>query len=343
MESLAVESSMEGSPEWDPGEAGAGDAALPDSFDTLPVVAVEIARLRLGGSPRLSGEDEAHARMLADVRDELPPIIVHKQTGQVIDGRHRVRAAQLNGRRFIMARIVDCDASVAFALSVRENVTHGLPLSLADRRAAAAEIVQSNALWSDRAVAACAGLSDKTVSAIRSGLGGPRAGGLPGRFGRDGRFRPLNSATQRRQAAALIQDDASLGLREVARRTGLSPATVRDVRRRLFEGRDPVPARYSESGTRQDDVVRRAGVSTAEPVDRGALLTKLAGDPLLKSSQRGRDVLRWLHRYTVNEESPEVVAPRVPDHWARAVANLARSCAQCWEQLAERLEQRVEN
>lgn len=339
MESLAVKSS----PEWDPGDAEAGDSALPDSFDALPVVAVEIGRLRLGGSPRLSGEDEAHARMLADVRDELPPIIVHRQTGQVIDGRHRVRAAQLNGHRFIMARMVDCDASIAFVLSVRENVTHGLPLSLADRRAAAAQIVQSNPVWSDRAVAACAGLSDKTVAGIRSGLGTVRAGGLPGRFGRDGRFRPLNSAIQRRQAATLMQDDPDLGLREVARRTGLSPATVRDVRRRLFEGRDPVPARYSESGARQDDAVRRVTVAAVEPVDRGALLTKLAGDPLLKSSQRGRDMLRWLHRYTVNEEGPETVAVRVPDHWARAVANLARSCAQCWEQLAERLEQRAEN
>jgi hypothetical protein len=45
-------------------------------------------------------------------------------------------------------------------------MAHGLPLTLADRLAAAARIVTACPYWSDRAVAAVAGLSPKTVTAV---------------------------------------------------------------------------------------------------------------------------------------------------------------------------------
>src|SRR5260221_2740054 len=128
--------------------------------ESYPIHIVEIKLLVLGGSPRLAGEDPVHTRALADIADLLPPIIVHSPTMQVIDGMHRIQAALLNGRTVIRAHMIDCDAATAFVLAVKANVTHGLPLSPPDRKAAAESIIASHPNWSDRAVAAATGLSD---------------------------------------------------------------------------------------------------------------------------------------------------------------------------------------
>src|SRR4029078_7378388 len=94
---------------------------------------------------------------------------------RVIDGMHRVRAALLNGRTRIDARLLDCDEGAAFVFAVKTNVKHGLPLSPSDRAAAAARIIAIHPHWSDRAVAAATALSDKTISPIpaRSTADGP--------------------------------------------------------------------------------------------------------------------------------------------------------------------------
>ena len=326
---------------WDSGragslEAGAG-AILP--LDEYPVVTIAIDSLKLDGSPRLGGEDAEHAKTLAGIRSGLPPIMVRSQTMQVIDGRHRIQAARLNGRHSIEARLVDCDDATAFALAVRENIAHGLPLSLADRRAAASSMIASHPHWSDRVIAEYTGLSDKTVSSLRVDDGE----GQVSRLGRDGRVRPLNSAAMRRKAAELLRADPGTGLRAVARSTGLSLATVRDVRIRIDTGQDPVPARYSDAPcppptTRQLERPRR--MVRADPIDRKTLLAKLVRDPSLRFSEAGRVLLRWLDRYAIDPEQADALAMRIPAHWALPVAGLARNCANAWNSLAEKLEQR---
>jgi len=85
----------------------------------------------------------------------------------IIDGVHRVQAAILRGQKEIDAEFVDGSSEDAFVLAVRVNVDHGLPLSLADRKAAAERILDTHPDWSDRAIAAAVGLSHKTVGAIR--------------------------------------------------------------------------------------------------------------------------------------------------------------------------------
>ena len=60
---------------------------------------------------------------------------------RVVDGMHRLLAALLNGRQTIEAELFDGTADEGFLRAVRENVVHGLPLSQADRRAAAARII----------------------------------------------------------------------------------------------------------------------------------------------------------------------------------------------------------
>ncbi|HEX9335644.1 MAG TPA: streptomycin biosynthesis protein, partial [Pseudonocardiaceae bacterium] len=203
---------------------------------------VTIDTLMLTDSPRLAGENTEHTRRLADSDDYLPPILVHRPTGWVIDGAHRVRAAILRGQTRIAAQFFDGPMDAAFVLAVRGNIAHGLPLSPADRRAAAERIVRSHPRWSDRAIAAATGLSDKTVRAIRrrSTSETPQ---LNTRVGRDGRVRPLNAANGRRLAAELIAERPDAGLREIASAAGISLATAHDVRIRLQRGEDPVPAR----------------------------------------------------------------------------------------------------
>ncbi|MFL6162190.1 MAG: ParB/RepB/Spo0J family partition protein [Jatrophihabitantaceae bacterium] len=318
-----------------------------------PTTSIEISSLVFEDSPRLGGEDEEHIRVLAEASDNLPPISVHRPTMRVIDGMHRVRAALLNGRGRIDARLLDCDEGAAFVLAVKTNVTHGLPLSQSDRAAAAARIIAIHPQWSDRAVAAATALSDKTISRIR-GRSTAEAPQSNMRLGRDGRVRPLDSGQRREQAAAMIRDMPTAGLRTVARATGLSPATVRDVRQRLHSGEDPVPGRYRTaasttvapkvepavflpSRSQTGRVKRRAVV-----VNRNMLLAKLSQDPSLRLSEAGRQTLRHLHQITVDGDSLTGLERGLPDHWAPVVADLARSCALAWSQLADRLQQRTD-
>ncbi|WP_160502114.1 ParB/RepB/Spo0J family partition protein [Streptomyces sp. BA2] len=323
-------------------------------IESQPPVRVRIDSLVLSDSPRLDAEDPDHVRMLAEAGDCLPPITVHRPTLRVIDGAHRVRAALLNGRTEIAARLLDCDPADAFVLSVKANVTHGLPLSRADRAAAAARIIRTHSQWSDSAVAAATGISDKTVSRIRAQSPADDAVHSGTRIGRDGRVRPVDSAQHRRRAAAIFLERPDAGLREVARATGLSPATVRDVRQRIDRGEDPVPGRYRTTPAdertetapsvappaRQRPPARAVGATSV--VDRQKLLAKLSEDPSLRHTEAGRRALRFLRHYSVDGDSIETLGRGLPCHWAPEVADLARSCAETWSELALQLQQRAE-
>src|SRR2546423_5542310 len=204
-------------------------------------------------SPRLAGEDEEHVRLLAESYAELPPILVHRKTMRVIDGMHRLRAALLRGEESIKVRFYSGSEDAAFVLAVESNIAHGLPLSLADREAAAGRIVKSNPQWSDRAIAGVTGLSAKTVGVIRRGA----CADLPqlhSRIGRDGRVRPLNGADGRRRASEVFARRPDASLREVAGEAGISPGTARDVRERMRRGEDPIPPRQRTNGTRRQPV-----------------------------------------------------------------------------------------
>jgi ParB-like chromosome segregation protein Spo0J len=161
--------------------------------------------LVLGESPRLSGIDDEHVARLAECEEHLPPIMVHRQTMQVIDGAHRLHAAIRTGHELVRVTYFDGGAAEAFMLSVELNVRHGLPLSLQERRAAAGRILAAGTDLSDRALAARTGLSDKTVAAIRR-RSGAEIPHLDTRRGRDGRVYPVRAtggqrAGQERSAA----------------------------------------------------------------------------------------------------------------------------------------------
>ncbi|MYZ17342.1 ParB N-terminal domain-containing protein [Streptomyces sp. SID10115] len=186
-------------------------------------------------SPRLVGENADHIRVLAEAGSDLPPILVHRPTMRVIDGMHRLRATVLRGEREIAVRFLDGYESDVFVVAVQANTTHGLPLTRADRNAAATRIIQSHPQWSDRMIASFAGLSPKTVGSIRRRLGDdlPAA---PVRIGRDGRTRPVDSSVARAATGEFIRTHPDATLRQIAGAAGVSRSTARDVRRRLAEG-----------------------------------------------------------------------------------------------------------
>lgn len=52
-------------------------------IEAHPITSVRIDSLVLADTPRLAGTDEEHVRILAESRDTLPPITVHRQTMRV--------------------------------------------------------------------------------------------------------------------------------------------------------------------------------------------------------------------------------------------------------------------
>jgi ParB-like chromosome segregation protein Spo0J len=304
---------------------------------------VPVLSLRPGESPRLEGEDKAHIARLAECETPLPPILVERRTMRVIDGMHRLMAASLKGRETVEVEFFDGSPAEAFLLAVKANTTHGLPLSLADRRAAAGRIISLYPQMSDRAVGETAGLAARTVAAIRR----RSTDGLPqlnARIGRDGKVRPLNGVEGRLRAAALLAQHPDASLREVARGAGVSPATARDVRQRLARGEEPAPGQpgSAEASERARKLWQRDQKDpAAAPVASAAPLKKLMRDPSLRHTEQGRRLLQLLQlNATGAQEWPRVMAA-LPPHCTSTVVNLARQYGQMWLEVAQELEARA--
>jgi hypothetical protein len=212
-----------------------------DAIDLLPVQDIPLHRLHPGFGVRATGTDPVHAQMLAEVTDRhaLPPILVQKSNGQIIDGMHRCAAARIRGDRTIAARLVNCTDEDAFILAVRSNTLHGLPLSRTDRITGAAQILGWHPDWSDRAIGVAAGLSARTIAGLRR-RSDDGTSSFDKRIGRDGKRRPVNASDGRRRAVDYITAQPGASLREIARETDVSLATVHDVRSRMRRGANPL-------------------------------------------------------------------------------------------------------
>ncbi|WP_431045558.1 ParB/RepB/Spo0J family partition protein [Streptomyces sp. P1-3] len=304
---------------------------------------MQLHALRSAVSPRLAGEDDQHVRALARLDIPLPPIVVHRATLRVIDGMHRLRAAELRGDTDIEVRFVDGSEADAFVLSVKLNKAHGLPLSHADRSLAAARIIASHPHWSDRKIAKVTDLAASSVGAIRK-RSTEQIDQSNGRLGMDGRVRPLDIAERRRLASRLFSEQPQISLRAVAKTAGISLSTAHDVRVRLRAGNDPLPTRQRERLARSPagrlaacEQPTAATGGAAEPASAD-LLERLRKDPSLRFNEMCRYLLQWLGATTIADEGPERFVRCVPPHRAQAVARAARACAESWVQLAEALE-----
>jgi ParB-like chromosome segregation protein Spo0J len=278
---------------------------------------------------RTEGVDEAHVRLLAGCLDRLPPIWVQRGTMRIIDGMHRVRAAQMCDRIEVSAVLLDDDDDRAFMRAVHANVAHGLPLSLADRRRATRRILEMNPQWSDRLIGRTAGLSDKTVAAIRRESGTDQ---VSDRVGRDGRLRPVNGSAGRDAARSMLERRPDAPLRHIASVSGISPGTVRDVRDRIRN------EAASERGCPPSGGGTRPAWSRARPaeIDSVQLVRNLSLDPSLRYTDTGRSLLRHLHQQQQLEQDDRWLEA-VPVHCLGLLAQLCRAYATQWEQWADRL------
>ncbi|MFJ2259107.1 ParB/RepB/Spo0J family partition protein [Streptomyces sp. NPDC087844] len=317
---------------------------------------VSLSELTRFDSPRLSGADDEHVRLLAESDTELPPILVNRRTMSVVDGMHRVRAAELRGQEKIEAVFCECDDEEAFVLAVKANVSHGLPLPRSDRNAAAERIVSSHPEWSDRAIASVTGLSHKTVGAIRRRASGE----IPHshtRMGRDGRERPVDAAEGREQAGRILAERPGVSLREVAREAGVCTATVRDVRDRLRRGEAPAGPTRRGQGTGPPHMAPEAAPEVAgalprpkalaridggadSDVDLSGLIHNLRKDPSLRFSESGRTLLRLLDVCTVGPQEWSRISENVPPHRVEIIVSAARACSRAWQDFATELERR---
>jgi hypothetical protein len=289
-------------------------------FPERAVVPVET--LLPADSPRSHGEDDEHVKRLAECGAQFPPVLVQRGTMRVIDGMHRLRAALLNGCHSIEVEFFDgCDED-AFIRGVEQNIAHGLPLTLSDRRAAAARILGWQPALSDRSVAAMTGLSPKTVGVIRTRA----AEEIPhsnARQGRDGRLRPLDGSVGRLRAAEVIRANPDASVRQIAAAAAISAGTARSVQARLRAGEDPVR-------------VRPRGPEPA--VEIGDILQKLCRDPALRHSDAGRRLLQLIRAKSVDATLLAALRQESPPHSRSLLARLARANAGIWLDIAKELE-----
>jgi hypothetical protein len=260
---------------------------------------------------------------------------------RVIDGMHRLRAAEIRGDVDIAVCYFDGNEIEAFVHAVRANVVHGMPLSRADREAAVIRLIRSHPHWSDRAIAEVVGLSAPTVGVVRRRTT-VNTVQVVARVGRDGRMRPLNSAEGRRKASEVIRRRPDASLRDVAREAGISVGTVRDVRERLRRGESPVPYKIANEVGRHESAVgarQQFAVGPWTHADAVSVLQNLRRDPSVRFTESGRALLQWFGVHAIGAGEHENFLRSIPEHCRGNVAELARGCAEIWQQLAVDLEQ----
>jgi ParB-like chromosome segregation protein Spo0J len=303
---------------------------------------VAIERLRFGLSPRKVLCDDEHVAALAEVLDDVPPIVVHARTLRVIDGVHRVHAAKKVGRRTIRALIFDGDEIEAHIEAVRSNITHGKPLSLVEREAAALRVLQLVPAWSDRRIAMVSGLSPKTVARLRE-----RATVDPAqsraRLGRDGRLRPVDPAAVRRRVAEALRDDPGASNRAIAKRSGASQATVRDVRERLSQGLSEVASVPNRRRQRKAATTAAASPGSSPPPTLPvAAPAPAAGSPTARLTDGvPGEFATWFEVRHIDDSHWQRFVDIIPISRVYEIADACRRFSTSWRSFAGALEDRA--
>jgi hypothetical protein len=247
---------------------------------------------------------------LAAIDRPLPAILVDRSDLRVIDGNHRLMAASLRGQDVIDVEFFDGSREDAFLRAVEANVGHGLPLTQADRTAAALRILKSHPNMSDRAIA---------------------------------KVRPVNGANGRLRVAEYIRENPAASLRQVARMAGVSPATVLDVRRRLERGEEPVPGECDAEPVGPDSLEEPAvgKQSAAQEPQSTAALAKLMRDPSLRQSELGRRLLRMFKENALGANEMSDIVASVPSHCIDLTIQLSQRNSEIWEVFAQELNRRA--
>jgi ParB-like chromosome segregation protein Spo0J len=296
---------------------------------------MDVKLLKLGMSPRFSEQDLDHAKALAHRFDECPPIVVERSTSTVIDGVHRLLAARLLGRSKVIVNFFDGTHDEAYVEAVRANISHGKPLTLAEREAAAKKILGMRSDWSDRLVGSIYGLSGKTVGRLRKST--EEIPQLMVRVGRDGRQRPTNSSQLRKEIATALGERPDANSTEIAKTVSTSPTTVRDVRKRIERGESFTPSNRpknaaARNANRIDDVNRASA--------KEELFVNWRTDSAILALSGGEEFAKWLDETNVTSSHWEPVLALIPIGRIPKLIEHARSSALEWTILASSLETR---
>ncbi len=292
---------------------------------------MDVKLLRIGLSPRFGEQDAEHAQALAYRFDECPPILVDKRTSTVIDGVHRLLAARMIGRTRVEVRYFDGTIEEAFVEAVKTNISHGKPLTLSEREAAAIRILGMRSEWSDRLVASACGLSDKTVGRLRKSTADiPQ---VAKRIGRDGRYRPTDLKQRPSKIPAARSGQPSTKADDVVRPWSNATPTVMGAGEHLNRGGVfPTAGKDERYGTPTDLYAQRFADSSPVPWNADQAILALPG---------GREFAEWLEQTRVSQ-----------GHWERHIAEIpigripqliedARSRSVEWAKLVNCLEEQM--
>ncbi|WP_232668084.1 winged helix-turn-helix domain-containing protein [Pseudonocardia sp. TRM90224] len=206
-------------------------------------------------------------------------------------------------------------------------------LSIETRKDIARRLLAEHPTWSSRRIALEAQLAPRTVEKMRD-----RAVDQSRRESANGRMRPLDPTIGRRRALNLLTEDPEISLREAARRLGISPNTVGEVRKRLRRGEDATaPQLVTDHPGAGADAAKMNPADIAEFRD---LVRLLRGDPILRHTDAGRLLISLLARTVAVGEHRADVANALPDYFldfgARAVRLAARELMAVAAEIDER-------
>jgi ParB-like chromosome segregation protein Spo0J len=258
---------------------------------------------------------------LIETSDQWPPVLVNRSDLTVIDGWHRLAAATELALDTIAVEFFDGSETDGLVEALRRNASHGLPLTLSERKSAARRLLMMRPEWSDRGVGKLCGLAAGTVRAVRTlaSEGAPIVQ-LERRVGRDGRTRPARPAEQRRRIVEALRDSPGASARSIAVRIGASPATVRAVSEQLQP-----PARRDKG-------------------DKAAELTPVeklwSSDSACASADGAVDFAAWFDRTCIDLPTCIGHLASVPLSRVYEIADEARRRAQAWADFASTLERR---
>lgn len=317
-------------------------AATPEPrLESIAVVDLSIAELGVLPSMRERGIDPAHVAALAEVAESWPPIVVNRSDRVVIDGQHRVAAAKQRGLRAVRAVWFDGSPDDNYVEFVRRNVSHGLPLTLAERRLAARRIVGSRPNLSDRGIAVVCGLSPRTVARLREEVGSDtgrtnRSRAAKGRVGRDGRVRPVDPVATRARIAEELARQPDASLRTIGNAVGASPETVRSVR---HEMRAASPSTLNDAPVSREPEATVLGLLSHSRKAPAALQCR--DDRAFTDCEDGRQFVDWFAATSVEQSQLWQYAETVPLSRIYEIADEARRRAEFWSRFAEAIEGKV--
>jgi hypothetical protein len=265
---------------------------------------------------RHAGLHEAHVRYLASVYEELPPVVVQRSSLCIVDGAHRLAAAELLGLDEVKVAYFSGADQEAYIEGLRLNVRQGLPFTLRDRTKAAANLVSLCSTWSDRRIAITCGVAPGTVGRIRATVQNEQ---LPRREGIDGRLRPADPKEARRHISQVLAVMPNAKTHELVAITGSAPATVRSARR------GPIPIRLTSGQCPDRGTDLEAGPSPTE-------------DAAFSCDARAQAFAAWFQAHLIEDSHWAGLIQAIPIGRVYTLADEARHQARCWERLAKQLE-----